>query len=252
MTRAFQGGSIRRLAERAGLGPPLRRAKRLLRGDPPPPAWKVRADLDDVAMRVLIAGLLAEDDSCIDVGAGLGDILADIVRLAPRGKHIAFEPVPFQSEIVRERFPTVDVRNAAASDSAGVTSFTFAKNYPAYSGFRPRDYPGDPGIETITVKTERIDDVVAESGTPPALIKIDVEGAEAQVLRGAMQTLREHRPMVVFEHGLSAREYGTTSAEIYELLCGEADLRIFDLDGNGPYTDDEFATAKYWNFVAHR
>ena len=217
------------------------------------PTWvQERARADEVAMRTLFAVALAPDDSCIDVGAGLGDVVAEILRVAPDGHHIAFEPIPFQYEIVRDRFPSVDVRNAAASDVAGETSFTVSRNYPAYSGFRPRDYPGDPGIETITVRTERIDDVVAESGHAPALVKIDVEGAEALVLRGGVETLRTHRPIVVFEHGHSARGYGTRSEEIYGLLCGDAGLRIFDLDGNGPYKETEFVGSKYWNFVAHR
>src|SRR5439155_19850707 len=63
-------------------------------------------------------------------------------------------------DAVKERFPTVDVRHSAASNREGTATFTVARNYPAYSGFRPRDYPGEPDIETITVRTERIDDVV--------------------------------------------------------------------------------------------
>jgi hypothetical protein len=86
----------------------------------------------------------------------------------------------------------------------------------------------------------------------PALIKIDVEGAEGLVLQGARETIIAHRPFVVFEHGHSASEYETTSEEIFDVLCGDGRLRIFDLDGGGPYTRPDFAVAKYWNFVAHR
>jgi hypothetical protein len=52
----------------------------------------------------------------------------------------------------------------------------------------------------LDVTCARADDLVA-SGVlpPPALVKIDVEGAEADVLRGATATLRTHRPLLLLE-----------------------------------------------------
>jgi hypothetical protein len=42
---------------------------------------------------------------------------------------------------------------------------------------------------------------------------------------------------------------------VWELLHDRAGLRIFDLDGNGPYSmtefEDEFSVARRWNYVAH-
>ena len=89
----------------------------------------------------------------------------------------------------------------------------------------------------------------------PALIKIDVEGAEEAALRGAMGTLRHHRPIVLFEHGRgSADVYGTTPGRIHDLLVGELDYRIYDLDGGGPYSREEFErtyeAVERVNFVA--
>jgi FkbM family methyltransferase len=245
-------GVMRRLAKRARLGPTVRAAKRVLSREHAETWAERRARQDETAMRLLLSFVLEPNNSCIDVGAGLGDVMELIVAYAPDGHHIAFEPIPHQFEIVAQRFPSVDVRDSAASDRPGKTTFTYAHNFPAYSGFRPRDYPGEPGIETITVRTERIDDVVAGAGRAPALIKIDVEGAEGLVLAGARETIRAHRPIVVFEHGHSAREYGTTSEEIFDVLCGDGRLRVFDLDGGGPYSRSDFAASKYWNFVAHR
>jgi hypothetical protein len=70
-----------------------------------------------------------------------------------------------------------------------------------------------------------------------------------------MGTLIEHRPVVIFEHGLgSAEHFGTTPDIIHRLLMEEASLRIFDLDGNGPYSPEEFErtffAAERVNFVA--
>jgi hypothetical protein len=89
----------------------------------------------------------------------------------------------------------------------------------------------------------------------PALIKVDVEGAEQQVIEGGIRTIATHRPIVVFEHGSGAAPaYGTKPQDIFELLAVEAGLRIFDLDRNGLYDGDSFAQAfeagERWNFVA--
>ncbi len=83
---------------------------------------------------------------------------------------------------------------------------------------------------------------------------VDKEGAELAVLRGAADTLRRHRPVVVFEHGAGAAEhYEGDSGDLHDLLAIHAGLRIFDLAGKGPLDRATFAglfTAPVWNFVA--
>jgi hypothetical protein len=59
---------------------------------------------------------------------------------------------------------------------------------------------------------------------------------------------------VIFEHGRGAADhYGTRPERIFDLLSG-CGLTIFDLDGNGPYTLDDFTATfeagRRWNFVA--
>ena len=91
----------------------------------------------------------------------------------------------------------------------------------------------------------------------PSFIKIDVEGAERLVLEGAMHTISRYQPTVVFEHGRgAANHYDTGPEQIFALLSGQAGLRIFDLDGRGPYTEadlvETFDRGLSWNFLAHR
>jgi FkbM family methyltransferase len=209
---------------------------------------------DEHAMRMVLATVLRPDSTAIDVGANEGAVLESIVRLAPEGRHLAFEPIPHLHEILVARFPGVDVRRVAVSDTAGTAEFTHVPDAPAYSGLlRREDLPAGAGeVERVSVRTERLDDVLAH-GPAPTLIKIDVEGAELGVMQGAVETLQRHRPFVLFEHGAGGADlYGTRPTQVFDLLEGVG-LRIFDLDGSGPYSRDRFEatfTEPIWNFLA--
>jgi FkbM family methyltransferase len=214
-----------------------------------------RETLDRLAMNVLIAATVPRDGNAIDIGAHRGGVLSEILRVAPLGRHIAFEPLPDCYEYLRREFPQVDVRNVALSDENGETNFLHVVAAPEFSGMRQRAYPGyeDSPRQTITVPMQRLDDALP-AGFHPSLIKIDVEGAEMLVMRGAIETLRLHRPTVIFEHGIGASErYGYGSEDVHDLLCGELGMRIFDFDGQGPYSLQRFIdvfSEPMWNFVA--
>ena len=215
----------------------------------------VRADIRDTELLVaLMEELLEPDSDCIDAGAHAGSILREMVRIAPAGRHVAWEPLPELAAKLRSAFPSVELREAALSDSAGERDFAHVLADPGWSGFVARPTPAGGGVETIRVRTERLDDALPE-GVRPAFVKIDVEGAEEEVLRGGLETLRRHRPVIAFEHGAgSADHYGTTPEAIHRLLTGELDYAIHGLDGDGPYDErrfgEIFATGERVNFVA--
>src|SRR5256885_430578 len=126
-----------RLAVAAGIGPP----------------WAKRAYQDEVNMRMLLAFTLTADSNCIDVGSHEGRVLRDIVRYAPNGRHLAYEPLPRFFAKLTQDFPGVEVRNIALSNSSGSSAYTSVRNLPAYSGLRRRKYPRKPDIEIISVPT---------------------------------------------------------------------------------------------------
>ena len=209
---------------------------------------------DEHAMRVVLATALRGDGNAIDVGANRGETLAMIVAVAPGGRHIAYEPIPALAEQLAAEFPGVDVRNAACSYEAGSAEFTHVLNAPAMSGLRQRaDLPAHAqDVERFAVRLDKLDEALPD-GYVSSLVKIDVEGAELLVMRGAVETLARHRPFVIFEHGVGGADlYGSKPGEVWDLLDG-AGLRIFDLEGDGPYTRDRFEavfTEPVWNFLA--
>jgi FkbM family methyltransferase len=241
---------LRRVLSAAGLEP---RAVALKRAFEPRHTTQDRRDHE--ALATIFAAALAPEANCVDVGAHGGDVLAEIVRIAPRGRHVGFEPLPQLAAALRRRHPGVDVRAVALSDRAGTADFTHVLDRPGWSGLEPRPTPdgAQARTETITVTLQRLDDALPPDYAP-TLVKIDVEGAELQVLQGARATLATHRPLVVFEHGLgSADHYGTRPEDVHDLLT-ELRYRVFDLQGGGPYDRaafvETFHTAARVNFLA--
>jgi FkbM family methyltransferase len=240
---------LRRVARQLGIeGPALALRRRLL------PAHVRRDIQENERLVALLEELLDPGSDCLDVGAHEGAVLGEIVRIAPRGRHVAWEPLPAFARRLREEFPSVEVRETALSDRAGDREFAHVVEEPGWSGFVARPVPGGGPVERITVRCERLDEGLPED-VAPAFVKIDVEGAEEEVLRGAAETLRRHRPVLAFEHGLgSANHYGTTPQRIHDLLTVELGYAIFGLDGDGPYDHKRFAEiynrGERVNFVA--
>ena len=210
---------------------------------------------DNRATAQIMSYVLRESSGCLDVGAHEGGLLRHMERLAPKGRHHAFEPLPHCAASLRTHFPQVTVHEAAASDEAGEAEFHHVVSDPGWSGLRRRTYHRQGvRVDVIRVRTCRIDDTIPESEQID-FIKVDVEGAELQVLRGAVETLLRCRPYVVFEHGRGAAEhYGTTPEMVHRLLVDDCGLAIFGLDGAGPWSAAEFVAVfregRRWNFLA--
>lgn len=78
-----------------------------------------------------------------------------------------------------------------------------------------------------------LDGFSAEFGTHPTLVKMDVEGSEVAVLRGAQRLLSHgNPPAILFEHNpVTLAEYGATPRALRELLAGYRFYYVDDLDG---------------------
>src|SRR5215204_5599371 len=148
----------------------------------------------------LLGSTLTPTSNCIDIGGYRGRVLGEMLRLAPDGRHIAYEPNPHLHDRLAKRFPAVDVRCAAVSNERGETTFTVVRDAPGLSGFRDRWQGEEHRTQAIPVRLETLDTDLPE-GYVPHFIKIDVEGAERLVFEGGIRTIARHRPTILFEHG---------------------------------------------------
>ena len=214
-----------------------------------------RLDVEDNDNLSRILRYVLRGDGCgVDVGSHCGSVLSQMIAVAPNAQHHAFEPLPHLAARLRREFPNATVYECALSDESGSSTFHRAVQDEGYSGLRRRDYARpDEQVEILQVQTRRLDDLL-----PPDLrvdfCKIDVEGAELQVLRGAQRTLARWKPYVFFEHGVgSANHYGTTPEMVHALMT-EVGLAIFEPDGRGPLSVAElrsiFDANTRWNFLA--
>lgn len=151
-----------------------------------------------------LAEMLRPADVFFDIGANVGFFTVIAARLV--GKHgqvIAFEPVPANAAAVRHNcalndFANVRVLETAISDEDGTAELRLA-HYAGGAALATVAPPPDlKGIITVPVNT--VDTLVAQKKVPPpTVVKIDVEGAEINVLRGMHETLRQIRPIVIYE-----------------------------------------------------
>jgi len=241
------------------IGSPLeglsRKVYHRLLATPPTELSALNAEYDEQTLAVM-RRWLKEDSNCVDVGCHKGTILKEMLCIAPTGTHYAFEPLPELCQELRLSFPGVRIYDVALSDSVGETSFQHVVTDPSYSGLKKRQYPGtNETIKEIKVRTDLLDNIISED---ISLIKIDVEGGELQVLRGAVNTIRKNKPVVIFEHGIGAADYyGTTPEDVYHLLteCGLCISLMKEwLKGDPPLTREGF-TARFYQgefyFMAH-
>jgi FkbM family methyltransferase len=139
----------------------------------------------------------------IDVGCNKGDFSLLASRLVgPQGRVLSFEPHPencrwIRKSIAKNQYDNINLYPLALSDANGVAQLHLGEK----SGFHTL-LAGKPRREkgTLEVQTRRLDDLLDEIRfqRPIHAIKIDVEGADMHVLRGAGKTIAKNPDIVVF------------------------------------------------------
>ena len=151
-------------------------------------------------------------DYCYDIGANVGDVSLFLARLAgPRGKVIAFEPVPVMYQALRAtvqrdahlKAPIITYPYGLA-ESEKQADINVPKGLFGMGSMAPREnwsrVQDTHQIDSYECRFIPLDSLILQKKqVPPDFIKIDVEGAELYVLRGATELLKRYRPLMLIE-----------------------------------------------------
>jgi FkbM family methyltransferase len=155
--------------------------------------------------------------TALDIGAQSGYFSLLLSKLVgPGGKVIAFEPLPANFRVLEENvhlngLTNVTVRQQAVAKHSGQISFEFPSNEPTLIAGPLLD--GDSrGV--FNVQTVSLDDVFPENSLPALFIKMDVEGAETDVLIGALRLLNYSHPDMLIELHNMERQTGPHPAVV--------------------------------------
>lgn len=176
-----------------------------------------------------IEAVTHDGDTILDIGANVGIIgIRAAVRAGARAKALLFEPVPANIELAR-----ATIRSNGLED--WVTLFPFALgdrdseitiNVEGSGDKSDNAILANPAghssrVTAVPIAMRTLDGLLATEtpGSQAAVVKIDVEGAEVAVLRGARETLRTARPIIVGEFNSQFMPlYDTTFLDAYAIL----------------------------------
>lgn len=167
-------------------------------------AEQVGTLINDQLASVLIVKLCSSKKTFIDVGAHIGSVIASVLDHDLSISIIAIEAMPDKAARLLVKFPDIELHQCAVSEADGEVSFFVHTKRSGYSSLgKPSE--GDKNINEITVPMKRLDTLISKDDID--MIKIDVEGAELGVLRGAEALILKNRPVIMFESG-SVRDDG--------------------------------------------
>ena len=164
-----------------------------------------RTGLFDLTVSEVLARLIDPADTVVDAGANVGYMTILAAAAAGRGGRVlAFEPHPELFPILQQntayamRFGCqIEARQAALGDQQGRALLQIPESFADNDGVATLIDNVPASARTVPVAMERLDDLL---DGPVSVVKLDVEGFEASVLRGAQRLLSARRLRhVVFE-----------------------------------------------------
>jgi len=122
---------------------------------------------------------------------------------------------------LKRTFPKAKIIHAAVSDADGTTLFAEDKERPSYS--RLAIYGIGDAVPTVAL------DKYLRGSACIDFIKIDTEGAELKVLRGAAETIQKFKPAILFECGSEyfLTENGLSRRDLYDFMVVQLNYKIF-------------------------
>ena len=177
----------------------------------------------------LLKQIIHEDWICIDVGANIGAITLMMASLANKGEVHCFEPVPQNYKFLEQNIHSNNIKNTTLNNlglfsEEKTLTFHYVEEFAGGAYYSPL---GVSDIREIQVNVECLtldkylhdhSDIIPRVN----LIKIDVEGAEEDVLVGAFDTIKKYSPdlIIEFNPAASLKFYGKDMRGVYDkIVC---------------------------------
>ena len=162
----------------------------------------------------------------IDAGGYVGDTALLFSSYTDKNIHV-FEASPSNMDIIRETIRLNHLDNIvpvskALGEKSGTATFSLGERNSCNSLV---ERPGYNYPDHIEVPVVTLDDYVRENDLEVGLIKVDIEGGEQLLLRGAVETIRTQHPILLISIYHSANDFFEIKPMI-EKMCGKYTFRI--------------------------
>jgi FkbM family methyltransferase len=165
---------------------------------------------------------------CYDIG-GYKGYYSGIMALHGASEVFVFEPMPQNAEKIRQLIalnPNLPIllKEYAVSENEGKAVFKIMQEETMGKLEASRFQNHESSINEFIVQCVSIDGLISEGMPVPDFIKIDVEGAEELVLKGAIKLLHSKRPLLMIE--IHSSEIGKRCLAILENLY--SNIKVFE------------------------
>jgi FkbM family methyltransferase len=184
----------------------------------------------------ILKDVLASGDTFIDAGANHGSFsLVAGKTIGPEGLIVAIEPQARKADLVKKSLAVnveckYQVHRFAAGAMNGHVEFFIPTNSSGGAGVFP-GYSAVVPHEQVSVSMKRLDDALDWASFPGRVfMKVDVEGSEANLLRGAREMIKARKPPIMLEiNPASMTASGNTGDAVLGYLQGLGYVRFFEL-----------------------
>ena len=221
--------------------------------------WFIATGSYETELTDFLLRQLRPDSHCLDVGANFGYFTCLMARFCSQGKIIGIEADQKVYHLLRDNIWINSFEHHAQARMAAVNTTGEAMTMYRRNGRSGNtsmaavpeaftDHLGEPPVTPFTVQGLRVDDLLPEFGGRLDFIKIDVEGGEPLVFRGAQETIRQN-PQIAILMEWASNQISHAGFDIRGFLA-ELDgmhLQAFDIIGGveTPLSFEELAQLPY-------
>jgi len=198
------------------------------------------------AVQFAFSRFVKKGDTIFDIGGNIGALAIAFSKMTgPTGHVSVFECNPnllvwMEDMLNLNEAANVEIVDKACYRESGVDKVFYCENSLYGAGSSLNRIEGN--VTPVKVKTISVDDYINQSGKTPTALKIDIEGAEIDVLKGADKLLNQEKPVIVLEYGPYSKKDEDPLIYLQNLGYQLYDTNTYDLVDPTYYNNDKHAS----------